>query len=141
MIVKSASNKSPARLDEVLIAIIDSTRHPHANDSRARGTAGLGAGTIGLIMNSTGNAVAFTWRGGESTKEEMTEISFGRIGDKMEHSTARHATTSETIGMTTIIDQVVVATAAITLTITALIVRTRLGKEKSYVNASTNRAK
>jgi hypothetical protein len=80
MIVRSSPIVDSNRPNEILVAIIDSTRSPHALDSRVNGASGIGTGTIGIVMNTTGSAVGFRWRGGDSGVVEYTKIAFGQLG-------------------------------------------------------------
>jgi hypothetical protein len=62
MIVRSSPIADPNRPNEILVAITDSTRSPHALDSRANGVTGIGTGAISIVMNTTGSAVGFRRR-------------------------------------------------------------------------------
>ena len=81
MIVRALPSKNPARSDEVLVPITDSTSTPHGpSDSRtAAGATGLGTGTIGLIVDASGAPVSYRWTGGYSTKIESTSIALGHV--------------------------------------------------------------
>ena len=80
MMVRSNPIADPNQPNEILVPIIDSTRSPHALDSRLNGVTGMGTGTISIVMNATGGAVGFRWRDGESKVIEYTKISFGQLG-------------------------------------------------------------
>lgn len=77
MIVLGAPTHNPVR-DEWLVAVADSTISPHAADSRRPGENGLGAGTIGLVVDQRGAPTAFYWQGGISRHAKPTEIALGR---------------------------------------------------------------
>jgi hypothetical protein len=68
---------NPARADEWLVEVADSTESPHAADSRDTDGDGLGTGTIGLSVDGAGRPVGYYWRGGVSTVLQHTEISLG----------------------------------------------------------------
>lgn len=79
MIVRAAPKKNPARGDEVLVPITDSTASPHGStDSRWSDGDGLGTGTIGLIVDGKGAPIRYRWSGGKSTTERTTLITLGR---------------------------------------------------------------
>ncbi|HEY0577507.1 MAG TPA: hypothetical protein VGD73_25675 [Pseudonocardia sp.] len=67
--------RNPARADEWLVKVADSTASRHAQDSRDADTDGLGTGTIGLSVNGAGHPVGYYWRGAVSTVLKHTEIS------------------------------------------------------------------
>ena len=79
MLVRALPMLNPQNSAEVLVLVLDSTTSPHAQDSRVKGQNGLGMGTIGILTDSAGNALAYHWRGGVSRKEEATPIAFGRL--------------------------------------------------------------
>ena len=79
MLVRARAVLNPQNPQEVLVEVLDSTTSPHAQDSRAQGQSGLGSGTIGILTDSAGNALAYHWRGGVSRREEATPIAFGRL--------------------------------------------------------------
>ncbi|MFD1528130.1 hypothetical protein [Pseudonocardia aurantiaca] len=79
MVVDGRPVQNPQRPNEWLVKIIDSTKSPHADDSRAKGTTGLGTGTVGLIVNRSGEPVGYYWRGGVSTVAKHTEVALGRV--------------------------------------------------------------
>jgi hypothetical protein len=62
-----------------LVRVADSTKSPHARDSRIAGSNGLGAGTIGIVTGNSGEPTGYYWRGGKSTQLEQTTIELGRI--------------------------------------------------------------
>jgi hypothetical protein len=78
MVVLEAPALNPVRADEWLVRVADSTLSPHALDSRHPGTTGLGAGTIGLLVDERGAPTAFYWRGGVSQQAKPTRIALGR---------------------------------------------------------------
>jgi hypothetical protein len=78
MVVTAAPRPNRARAGEWLVPVADSTLNPHASDSRHQGQTGLGTGTIGLVVDSTGGPTAFYWRGGISERAKPTEIALGR---------------------------------------------------------------
>jgi hypothetical protein len=80
VIVLEPPARNPARSNEWLVKVADSTRSPHADDSRAGGGDGLGTGIIGLDVDSSGHPVGYFWRGGVSKKAKQTEVVFGRPG-------------------------------------------------------------
>lgn len=67
------------RTGEVIIPIIDSTTAPHASDSRGSSMTGIGSGSIGLKVDSTGKPSAYYWRGGLSYNAISTKIALGRL--------------------------------------------------------------
>lgn len=79
MVVFSKPEINPNRPDEVLVKVVDSTKSPHADDSRSDDETGLGTGTIGLIVDHEGKALRYRWKGGVSKKEVDTQIAFGHI--------------------------------------------------------------
>lgn len=78
MVVLEAPTPNSARAAEWLVRVADSTLSPHALDSRHSGTTGLGAGTIGLLVDERGAPTAFYWRGGVSPQAKPTQIAIGR---------------------------------------------------------------
>lgn len=74
-----ASAPTQGRPGEWLVPVLDSTTSPHANDSRGTSHTGLGSGTIGLQVDSSGNPVAYYWRGGLSYNAISTQIVLGRL--------------------------------------------------------------
>ena len=82
MIVRSNPVVDSKRSNEINLEIIDSTRSPHAFDSRVNGTNGVGIGIISLVLNTTGNAVGFRWRDGQSVRIEHTKIAYGEPGPR-----------------------------------------------------------
>jgi hypothetical protein len=78
MIVLADPSANPARPDEWLVRVADSTLSPHGLDSRPRGDTGLGTGTIGLVADHAGAPIAFYWQGGVSGKAKRTGIALGR---------------------------------------------------------------
>jgi hypothetical protein len=64
---------------ELLIRVVDSTESPHADDVRGPDTAtGLGSGTIGLVLDGSGAALGYRWKGGESVKAYATTVAIAR---------------------------------------------------------------
>ena len=80
MIVTGPATVNPARADEILIPVTDSTSSFHGpTDTRAaKANTGLGRGSIGIIVDAKGAPLRYRWTGGYSTKEYSTAISFGR---------------------------------------------------------------
>lgn len=79
MIVRGAPTLNPKRADEVIVPITDSSASFHGStDSRYPSGEGLGAGPIGIIVDSKGAPIRYRWTGGVSTKEYSTAITFGR---------------------------------------------------------------
>jgi hypothetical protein len=78
MVVFAPPTTDLARPGEWLVQVADSTLSPHAQDSRQRGTTGLGTGTIGLLVDATGQPTGFYWQGGVSREAKSTEVSLGR---------------------------------------------------------------
>ena len=79
MIVGGKPLVNSNRKKEVLVPVIDSTSSPHSDDSRSKGSAGLGKGTIGIFMNVKDKPIGYFWQGGLSEKPKYTKISFGRL--------------------------------------------------------------
>jgi hypothetical protein len=79
MLVREHAYVNPARQDEILVPIIDSTLSGHAQDSRPKGTTGLGRGLIGILVDGDGRPLSYRWRGGESRRAVETDIVFGRL--------------------------------------------------------------
>jgi len=79
MIVGGKPSVNSDRKKEVLVPVIDSTSSPHSDDSRRKGSSGLGKGTIGILTNDKAKPVGFFWRGGLSEKPNYTKIAFGRM--------------------------------------------------------------
>ena len=79
LVVRLPVTRNPARADEILVPITDSTSTPHgATDSRtATGATGLGTGTIGLLVDAAGAPIGYRWTGGVSTHDEYTTVSLG----------------------------------------------------------------
>jgi hypothetical protein len=78
MIVLADPSANPARPDEWLVRVADSSLSPHRLDSRPPGDTGLGTGTIGLVADHAGAPIAFYWQGGISGKAKRTGIALGR---------------------------------------------------------------
>jgi hypothetical protein len=80
LLVRGAVKPNPARADEVLVPIYDSTSSPHgSSDSRAPSGEGLGIGTIGVLIDSKGAPVGYRWTGGSSVKLEYTSVALGHL--------------------------------------------------------------
>jgi len=81
MIVKERPAQNPRYPAEWLVPVIDSavSGHGSRDPRRSSGPNGVGAGTIGLIGDAQGKAVAFRWAGGESPKIKYTVIRMARI--------------------------------------------------------------
>jgi hypothetical protein len=81
LIAMGAPRTSSMRSDEVLVKIADSTSTPHGSDDPrvAAGATGLGTGTIGLLVDSSGAPIGYRWKGDESTKDEYTSVALGRV--------------------------------------------------------------
>jgi hypothetical protein len=82
MVVTAAPTRSAQRCDEWLVAIVDSTSTPHAEDSRSEGSTGLGSGTVGLVVDAAGRPTAYRWRGGESPRAPRTLVALGRLREE-----------------------------------------------------------
>lgn len=80
MIVAGAPAMNPARPEEILVPITDSTSsfHGPADTRAASASTGLGRGTIGVIVDAKGAPLRYRWTGSYSTKEYATAIAFGR---------------------------------------------------------------
>lgn len=80
LMVRGAVKVNPARPDEVLVPIYDSTSSPHGStDSRAPSGEGLGTGTIGVLIDAKGAPVGYRWTGGISVKLEYTSVALGHL--------------------------------------------------------------
>lgn len=79
MLVREHAYVNPERQDEILVPVIDSTMSAHAQDSRPKGTTGLGHGLIGILVDGDGRPLAYRWKGGESKRAVETDIAFGRL--------------------------------------------------------------
>jgi hypothetical protein len=80
LMVRLAPTVNPARADEVLVPIYDSTASPHGStDSRAPSGEGLGTGTIGVLVDGKGAPVGYRWTGGTSVKLEYTSVALGHL--------------------------------------------------------------
>jgi len=78
MVVLARPRPNPARAEEWLVNVADSTLRPHAADSRHAVQTGLGTGTIGLVADQQVVPIAFYWQGGVSKSSKATEIALGR---------------------------------------------------------------
>jgi len=123
MIVKSYPTIVKNHTNELGIAIIDSTRSPHADDSRTKGTTGVGTGTISIVTNTDGNAIGFRWRDGKSTFVRFTKIAFGQVGELIAASqidVASHSITNQYgsrsyRGVTYVVNQVLILVIGVSL--------------------------
>jgi hypothetical protein len=80
LMVRGAVKPNPARADEILVPIYDSTSSPHGStDSRAPSGEGLGTGTIGVLIDAKGAPVGYRWTGGVSVKLEYTSVALGHL--------------------------------------------------------------
>ncbi len=79
MIVGGKPSLNSDRKREMLVPVIDSTSSPHSDDSRQKGSSGLGKGTIGILTNDNDKPIGFFWRGGLSEKPNYTKIAFARL--------------------------------------------------------------
>jgi hypothetical protein len=59
------------------LRIIDSTKSPHGDDTRAEGQSGVGGGTIFLTVDAQGRPIGYRWKTSTGTLHEMP-ISIGR---------------------------------------------------------------
>jgi hypothetical protein len=92
MIVAGRPRPSTSMDNELLVPVIDSTQSAHADDSRSAGETGLGSGTIGLVLDDSGAAVGYRWRGGRSRRILYTAVAFARLSKQ--RAAARPATTA-----------------------------------------------
>ena len=60
------------------LRIADATSFGHEADSRPEGTGGYGEGTLLVLSDANGNAIAYGWYGTASDAVLMTSIVFGR---------------------------------------------------------------
>ncbi len=83
MIVRDYPRAGRSSKSEILVPVYDSTSVPHsyggAWDSRGTSRSGVGAGTIGIKVNSSGQGVAYYWTGGTSGDVTYRTIIGGRI--------------------------------------------------------------
>jgi hypothetical protein len=63
-----------------LLRIADSTRLPHENDSRKKGSSGYGTGTLLLATDAAGRPTGYGWHGSISQPDWIihTSIVIGR---------------------------------------------------------------
>jgi hypothetical protein len=61
------------------VRIADATSFGHQHDTRAEGQGGYGEGTLLVLTNATGEAIAYGWYGTESDAVLVTSIVFGRV--------------------------------------------------------------
>ena len=79
VLVLSPGMMNPSRNGELLIKIADSALSPHADDTRAAGTTGVGSGVIGITIDSRGKPSGIYWKGGGSTTLQPVDIVSGRL--------------------------------------------------------------
>jgi hypothetical protein len=82
MIVRDYPRAGRADRSEWIVPIIDSTSTPHsykAWDSRATTYTGVGQGSIGLKIDSTGAPRAYYWTGGTSPTAVYKTVMMARI--------------------------------------------------------------
>ena len=79
MLVREHAYVNRERRDEILVPVIDATMSGHGQDSRPKGTTGLGQGLIGILVDRNGRPLAYRWKGGESKRAVETDIAFGRL--------------------------------------------------------------
>jgi hypothetical protein len=60
------------------VRIADATSFGHQNDTRGDGQGGYGEGTLLVLTNNSGEAIAYGWYGTESDAVLVTQIVFGR---------------------------------------------------------------
>jgi hypothetical protein len=66
----------------VRVVVIDSTSHPHSNDTRLSGTDGVGRGTIWIEIDPQGRPIA--WRNLLGAKASAAHFAIGRVVDMPE---------------------------------------------------------
>jgi hypothetical protein len=118
MVVRLYPTVDKNRPNELDVTVIDSTGSPHANDSRANGSTGVGSGTISLVTNADGNAIGFRWRDGQSTHIDYTRIAFGELG--------------AIYGTVPTPDQVLLPIIAAVILVCAVVITIRIRKLRSY---------
>ena len=83
MLVRDYPRTGRTSRSEILVPIYDSTSKPHsyggAWDSRGTSRTGIGAGTIGIKVDSNGKGVAYYWSGGKSGDVTYRSMIGGRI--------------------------------------------------------------
>lgn len=79
MVVNGYPRAGRSAKNEIVVPIVDSTRSPHANDSRGSTGTGVGTGTLGIRVDSNDRPTGYYWRGGESSTAYSTKIAFGRV--------------------------------------------------------------
>ena len=74
--------KKPIRITKKLyyIKVIDSSKGKHAHDSRAKGTNGIGVGTMKFKVNTSGTPIGYYWSN-KSKLETKNPIVIGRAID------------------------------------------------------------
>ncbi|HZZ43593.1 MAG TPA: hypothetical protein VFE58_11700, partial [Tepidisphaeraceae bacterium] len=60
------------------VTVIDSTSSPHANDTRASGTTGVGRGTLWFQVDPAGHPTGFRWKSNGNHFTNLP-ISIGRL--------------------------------------------------------------
>jgi hypothetical protein len=83
MVVRDYPRAGRTSKNEILVPIYDSTNKPHSYggvwDSRGTTRTGVGAGTIGIKVNSNGEGVAYYWSGGTAGVVTYRTVIAGRI--------------------------------------------------------------
>lgn len=82
MIVRDVPRPGRSDRSEWIIPVIDATASPHAYkawDSRGANNTGVGQGSIGLKIDSSGAPRAYYWTGGTSPTAVYTTVVMGRI--------------------------------------------------------------
>lgn len=59
------------------VAVMDSTESPHANDTRAAGSTGVGRGTLWIVTDPQGRPTAYHWKLKKGKPHEI-DIAIGR---------------------------------------------------------------
>jgi hypothetical protein len=74
----------------VRVVIIDSTTKPQVDDTRAKGTSGVGRGTMWFKVDAEGRATAHI-RGSRTAKPKSEAISIGRAVPAVKNAAGRKA--------------------------------------------------
>jgi hypothetical protein len=69
----------PAHPGTWAVRIADATSFGHQDDTRGDGEGGYGEGTLLVLTNNRGEAIAYGWYGTESDAVLVTPILFGRV--------------------------------------------------------------
>jgi cell wall-associated NlpC family hydrolase len=79
LVARGAARPDPGRPGTLLVDVADSTAIAHGVEDarRLHKTSGLGTGTIGLVVDASGEARAYRWSPGGPPKE--TAIAIGRL--------------------------------------------------------------